>query len=303
MTQSDEEYIINVLKKSPELDPSIQFVDTTRQELRQIARSNRNKNSFYKKSLLNSGLIIGLSLITWITFFSGSQYINLAIQSGISLLKHNIISDLKNEPLVYIYHTHNRESFVSELQITSPEEAQSNNSNKNITSVGKHLSEKLEQLNIKTIVDRTDYGSEPNFSYSDSFKLSRTKVVNTLKLNPSLKMVFDIHRSSLPKEKTTAKINGKDVAKINFVVSRSNKQFQENIKFANKLKDHIVKLYPDLTPQVSLTTESSLPYNQDLFLNSLLIEIGGPENTLEEENLAVDIFAQIVAELLAAKTM
>ncbi|SFM43608.1 stage II sporulation protein P [Paenibacillus sp. 1_12] len=258
-----------------------------------------------KKYLLISGISIGMIILTtWLTYFSGSQQINSAIYASFNSIKaakhpNNITPQEKTEPLVFIYHTHNRESFVPELQITSPEEAQSIDINKNITSVGKHLSEKLEGLKIKALVDRTDYGSETNFSYADSYKLSRVTVVNALKINPSLKMVFDIHRNSLPREKTTISINGSNVAKVQFVVTRSNTKYQDNIKFTNTLHDKIQTNYPGL-PQVLIkdaSPETSLSYNQDLLQNSLVIEIGGPENSLEEEYRAVDILAQTIAEL------
>jgi stage II sporulation protein P len=63
----------------------------------------------------------------------------------------------------------------------------------------------------------------------------------------------------------------------------------------------IKALHPGLSPQVSLLnslTESSRAYNQDLFINSLFIEIGGPENSLDEEYRAVSILAQIIAKQL-----
>ncbi|MDQ0888783.1 stage II sporulation protein P [Paenibacillus sp. V4I9] len=302
MTQPDEEYIINILKKSPDMNPSIEFVHKTRQELKYIVNNNRNKAIHFRKYLISSGLTVSLILITWITFFSGIHQMNTAIHAGLNIInpKQTVITEAKNEPLVFIYHTHNRESFVPELQSISPEEAQSIDINKNITSVGKHLSEKLEDFNIKALVDRTDYASEPNFSYKDSYRLSRETMVSAIKSNPALKMVFDIHRSSLPREKTTTKINGIDIAKIQFVVSISNKHYQENIKFASKLHDQLESLYQGLSSQVTLKdapTESSLSYNQDLFPNSLLVEIGGPENSLEEEYRAVDLLSKAIADL------
>jgi stage II sporulation protein P len=304
MTQKNEEYIINSLRNSPDLIPSNEFVSKTRNELQLRARNMSKKKPIYSKYIISTGLAVSMILIAWITLFSGSNQINTAaiINAGqIITNPQNIITDVKNEPLVFIYHTHNRESFVPELKISSPDEAQSSDINKNITSVGRYLSEKLEELGVKTLVDQSDYESKPNFDFKDSYKLSRTTVVNALQSNPTLKMVFDVHRDSLPRDKTTVKINGNDVATVRFVVANSNEKYEENMKFASTLHDQLESLYPGLSPQIFLVKqpegESSQSYNQDLFINSLFIEIGGPENSLIEEYRAVDILAQIIAEL------
>ncbi|WP_414478541.1 stage II sporulation protein P [Peribacillus frigoritolerans] len=39
-------------------------------------------------------------------------------------------------------------------------------------------------------------------------------------------------------------------------------------------------------------------YNQDLFANSLLLQIWGGENTMDEENRSVELLAEVIDELL-----
>ncbi|MGG4201809.1 stage II sporulation protein P [Peribacillus frigoritolerans] len=39
-------------------------------------------------------------------------------------------------------------------------------------------------------------------------------------------------------------------------------------------------------------------YNHDLFANSLLLQIGGVENTIDEEDRSVELLAEIIDEIL-----
>ncbi|RAP78539.1 stage II sporulation protein P [Paenibacillus montanisoli] len=301
MTRKNEEFIINTLKHSPDMNPSIEFVNRTRQELLHRAQNTNTNENMFIKYLLRSGLVAALMLVAWFTFFSGSQQLNTAIHAGLSIFtsRSSVISNTNAKPVVFIYHTHNLESFKPELGSSLIGKSVESR-DINITRVGKYLSEKLEEFGVKTLVDQTDYTTKPNYNFSDSYQLSRTTVSSALKTNPSLKMVFDVHRDSLTRDKTTTKINGKDVATIHFVIASSNEKYKENLKLASELKKQIEQLYPRLSPQISLKNpagDTSRSYNQELFNHSLLIEIGGMENSLQEEYRAAEILAQAISNI------
>ncbi|HWO95919.1 MAG TPA: stage II sporulation protein P [Bacillus sp. (in: firmicutes)] len=79
------------------------------------------------------------------------------------------------------------------------------------------------------------------------------------------------------------------------------------MEFANETNRKLNQKYPTLSrgvfrkahgvdPKVKLPTNEY--YNQDLFPQSVLIEIGGPENSFEEVNRSTDILAEVIAEIV-----
>lgn len=299
MEHQNESSIIDALKNAPDMNPSPEFVSRTRQELLRRARNNRNNERLAKKYARGAALAAAVVLAAWITLFSGSRQIQTAVQTGLNIMtpQPSVLSTTTAEPVVFIYHTHNLESFKSELPSprieTDTYNAAVESHDRNITLVGKHLGQKLDDLGVKTLVDDTDYTSKPDYNFSDAYRLSRTTVSAALKSTPSLQMVFDVHRDSLTRDKTTDKLNGTDVAAIRFVVARTGEYEQANRKLATDLQHQIETMHPSLAPQITVTTTAS--YNQDLLPESLLIEIGGQENSLQEEYRAAEILAQAIS--------
>jgi len=202
--------------------------------------------------------------------------------------------------VVFIYSTHNRESFLPHL----PEEENANNAyhdEVNITKVGERIAKSLDENGIGTNVDSTDFMNvlnEKGWSYWRSYDASRPVVQEAISQNEHIQYIFDIHRDSLPRDKTTKKINGKNYAKVLFVIGAENKNYENNLKLATKFHNLLKEKYPGLSKGV-ITKEgpsSNGVYNQDLNENTLLMEIGGYENTLEEMYLTADVIAELFSE-------
>src|SRR5699024_5291866 len=105
-----------------------------------------------------------------------------------------------------------------------------------------------------------------------------------MQANDSLQYFIDIHRDSLPRDKTTKTIQDTNYATILFVVGREHDQYEKNLSLATELHKRLNETYPGLSRGV-ITKEgpnSNGIYNQDLSENSLLVEVGGYENTLDE---------------------
>lgn len=203
------------------------------------------------------------------------------------------------KPLVYIYHTHNRESFLPDLPgVTEPNKAY--DKDKNITLVGDRLLKDLKAKNVETIQTKYDYWKLPE-GVTNEYDLSRNTVKEVLEKNGSIKMVFDIHRDSGARDRTTAKIKGQDVAQVFFIIGESNPRWQENSKFANQIHSKLQQMYPGVSKGVHGNIWNNpmydSRYNQDLFRNSVIIEIGGPENSLEECYRTADLLANVIAEV------
>lgn len=206
-------------------------------------------------------------------------------------------SQADGKPAVYIYHTHNRESFLPELNgETDPDKAYDRD--RNITLVGERLLKALSQKNIAAIQTKNDYWFKGDIK--NEYDLSRKTVSEVLRDNSGLKMVFDIHRDSLPREKTTLKINGKEAARVFFIVGGSNPNFKNNEEFAKRVHNKLQEMYPGLSKGAftKRSTDYDTRYNQDLFPRSVIIEIGGPDNTLEEAYYTADLLANAIAELM-----
>ncbi|GAX90685.1 stage II sporulation protein P [Effusibacillus lacus] len=201
------------------------------------------------------------------------------------------------KPLVYIYHTHNRESFLPEMPgVTEPNKAY--HKDRNIELVGERLLRSLKDKNISAIQTKEEYWYKGNVK--NEYDLSRKTAQEVLAQNSSISMIFDIHRDSLPRDKTTAKIFGKEAARVSFIVGGSNPNYGKNEEFAKKLHNKLQKMYPGLS-RGAFTKRSEdydTKYNQDLHPNSIIIEIGGPENTLEEAYYTADLLSHVVAELI-----
>lgn len=109
-------------------------------------------------------------------------------------------------------------------------------------------------------------------------------------------MTFDIQNTSLPREKTTIKINGQKAAKVYFIVDQKNPNWQENSDFANEINKTLEEMYPGVSGGI-IEKKSIKGWNQDLHSQSLIINIGGKGNTFNEAYRTADMLANVVAEL------
>lgn len=222
-------------------------------------------------------------------------------QTGASALPANPATDaLSKEPQIFIYHSHNRESFLPELKskgITNPDLAY--DTDINITLVGKRLKDKIEADGLPALQSTTDYPTTvQGFNYAKSYAYSAVTVKEALAQHHSLGMIFDIHRDALARDKTTVRIGDKDYAQVYFVVGKKNPGWEKNSEFANKIHTLLEQKMPGVSRGIySKASNGNAEYNQSLSSNSILLEIGGPYNTLEEMYRTADLLADIIVEL------
>jgi stage II sporulation protein P len=185
-----------------------------------------------------------------------------------------------DKPLVYVYHSHNRESFLPEIGKTDPNMAY--DGEKNIELSGKWILEELKKCGIPGMQTAEDYWQYP---FQDAYDYSRKTVQKVLAEQKDLKLIFDIHRDAGERDVTTRKVNGEDYAAVYWIVGGGNPNHVKNAELATKLNEYMQKLYPGLSRGVwarPYNANFDTRYNQDLSPNMVLIEIGGPYNTLEE---------------------
>ncbi len=207
------------------------------------------------------------------------------------------------EPQVLIMHTHATESYVTNNNMwTLPEyTARSTDNEINITSVGAIIAKGLNTAGINTLHDTTlhDYPS-----YNGSYDRSYKTVQSYLQQYPSIKVVIDVHRDALygsegEYKKPVAEINGEQVAQVMIISCASENgnlpNYTENLKFAAEWEAKMEEMYPGLTRPVLFDYRY---YNQDLTSGSLLLEVGGHVNTLDEAKKAAGLVSNTLVALL-----
>ena len=183
-------------------------------------------------------------------------------------------------PSIYIYNTHDTESYNADYL-----------SDYNLTPNVKMASYLLEGLlnkdGINTVVEEnsmSDYLNRFNLPYSESYQASRHYLEEKIKQYSNLKLIIDLHRDSISKDKSTVSINDRNYAKILFVVGENNEHFKDNYNLANALNDIIKSKYNGISRGVLTKSGTGIRgrFNQDLSPNIILIECGGNENTIDE---------------------
>ncbi|NOU74697.1 hypothetical protein GC098_25475 [Paenibacillus sp. LMG 31458] len=299
------EKFLKMIKNSPEIYPNADFIHDTKRDLIEMALKTRKRQKTIRSFYAGFVSLAVLITVVWIISFGGKQGILNSVDAGYKLFssltveKPEIQKPLLQNPEVFIYHSHSKESFLPDMlktprTVISPNQ-EAYSKDVNITLVGTHLATKLNELGVRTLADNTDYEEKEkqNFQYSRSYDYSKETVSKTLQQNPGIRMIFDIHRDSVHRSQSTVKWNNLDVASIKFIAIPS-----ENIKLAIKVNNKFDELYPGVSEGVVTSTESKQSYNQEMHPNSILVEIGGQENSLEEVYRTTDMLAGIISYLL-----
>ncbi|MCQ6558367.1 stage II sporulation protein P [Paenibacillus mendelii] len=199
--------------------------------------------------------------------------------------------------VVFIYHSHNRESWYPELKSGAKDPS---SATKNVTLLGKRLKQKLEEEGVGATTSSADYPTAiKKYNWALSYKYSKQTVTEAMASNDQLKFFFDLHRDSLRKKNTTITIKGLPYARVYFVIGHANPNWRKNESFANRIHDALEKDYPGLSKGIlgKTTASGNGEYNQSISPGSILIEIGGVDNTLEESYRTIDALAKVISEL------
>ena len=208
-------------------------------------------------------------------------------------------------PQVLIMHTHATEDYrlSAGLWFTPGDGARSTDRSINMCAVGRVMADTLNAAGICTLHDETlnDYPS-----YTGSYANSRAVVQQYLAQYPSIKVVLDVHRDAIERENGTrcapvCSIDGRQAAQVMIICGCDNgttvslPNYRLNLRFAAAWETAMEGLYPGFTRPVLFSYRF---YNQDLTPGSLLIEIGGHGNNLNEALYAGYLAAQGLVETL-----
>ena len=222
------------------------------------------------------------------------EYLNKQVQAFVT----------ENKPAVLIYHTHTTETYelLDRGFYTNERNIRSDNPKENMVRVGEEICKVLEENGYKTIHDKTIYDESLNGAYDRS----RANIIRTLKANPSIQIVLDIHRGSIyqkdnSKIKPVTEINGRKAAQMMLITGCEDgnvtdfPNWKKNLTFALNLQE---KLKNDNKTIVQPLMFCSRKYNMDLVPCALSVEIGTDANTLSEAVYSAGLFANSLSDFL-----
>lgn len=197
------------------------------------------------------------------------------------------------KPLIYIYNTHQTEKYLQENLSYSP----------TVVHVSRYLSEKFNTNGLESIVENRSISNvlqQNGWSYGSSYKVSRMYMEDISKENNEIKYFFDIHRDAGSHNYTTLCVNEKCYAKILFLIGLENPGYIENQKYAEELNKRINEKVIGLSKGILQKQGKKVNgvYNQDFSPRTILIEVGGENNTIEEVYNTLDILSEVLIEYI-----
>lgn len=204
-----------------------------------------------------------------------------------------------NEPQVLIYHTHTNETYTGSQYSADP--SHSDDQETNIVAVGKRLKEHLNAYGINVIHSTQDHSSAAS-PYGSSLQT----ITSILNMNPSIKLVLDIHRDGLsgkPGDKLTTEkrlATGESIAQLMFVVGTNQRllhgNWEQNFILALKLHKELAnKNNGVLMRYTNLRQER---FNQHVSNGALLVEVGADGDSLQAAKNSTKHLADAIVKVL-----
>ena len=236
------------------------------------------------------------------TYYKDSiNLLNVNLRNNLPLPKTEvpvIKEEVNNQPLIYLYNSHQTEEYETSSVLDF--------SIKPTVMIGNYILEELfNKNNYETYVEENSIKeilNQNNWKYSYSYAASRKLLEERKREYPSLKYFIDIHRDSLEKARTTVEINGKQYAKLIFLIGLENTNYQANLDFTTKINNLLNERYPSLSKGIYKKGGEGVNgvYNQDFSPYLVLLEIGGYQNTpIEVLNSALafsECFMEVIKE-------
>ena len=264
-------FILGIYLTYQYLDNNIKKID--QKELVEILLSNKKETNIVK-SITSTFLPNKKNMLEKIM---NKSYQNKIIKAE---KQKQVIKEVSENPIIYIYNSHQTEEYTPSTFVEY-------SINPTVQMNNYVLEEVFEKNNYKTITEERNIKqvlNEHNWNYAYSYDASRVFLEDVKNKYPSLKYFIDVHRDSLKKEKTTVTINDKNYAKILFLIGLENPNYQKNQVFTERINQKLNEKYPNLSKGILQKQGEGVNgvYNQDFSPYTILVEIGGPENTIDE---------------------
>ena len=209
-----------------------------------------------------------------------------------------VVNSNNKDYLIYIYNSHQDEKYAPSTFVESEVSP-------SVMMASYIIEDVFDKNNFNTLVEErsiTELLHNNNWKYYKSYEASRIYLNDTKNQNPSLKYFIDVHRDSLTKDKTTVEINGKSYAKIIFLLGLENPNYQQNLEFITKINNKLEEKYPNLSKGIYQKGGEGVNgvYNQDNSKYTILVEIGGVDNTTSEVLNTSLAFSECFMEVISS---
>ena len=260
-----------------------------------IVNSKSNYSYFHKimTKLIDLDLSNPLSILN--TNYKGLTKINIS-NSHEEVKKVDKEENVVDNPTIYIYNSHDTEEY-------KPTSFAEYSVMPTVKLADYVLKEKLENKGFKVLIEETTISSirsSLGLNYAGSYEASRVLMEQAKENYPSLIYFIDLHRDSLNHDKTTLTYNNKNYAKVMFLVGLENPNYAGNLEFSTKISDLINQKVPGLSKGIYKKAGEGVNgvYNQDFSNRTILIEVGGPENTIDEVYETIVVLSEVLEEVI-----
>ncbi len=206
------------------------------------------------------------------------------VENVVASLTTSDVKSQSNGKSIYIYNTHQGEKYATN----------------SVKEGSRYLMQLLQNRGYEVDYETTDfelYKTKNKINYAYSYTVSKKYLNNALKDHGEYDLVIDFHRDSVKKSLMTTTFDGKDYAKLMFVVGKGSDNFKDVNACCEKMSALLEKKIPHISRGVMLKQSH---YNQGVTKNMVLIEVGGNENTYEEIQNSLNILAMVIDEYLSA---
>ena len=204
----------------------------------------------------------------------------------------------QDAPQVLILHTHGSEAYTMPegQEYVSTGTFRTADGSVSVIRVGDEIAAALSQHGISVLHDRALY-DDPE--YNGAYYRAEDAIEAYLEKYPSISFILDVHRDALEdKAGHQYKVITREdpsCAQVSLVMGSSWEGWQENLKLAVAVQQHLTEQYPTLMRPVTVRNSD---YNEYFTPGSLLVEVGAAGNSLDEALAAARLFAHGFAEVV-----
>ena len=260
-----------------------------------IINSKSNYSYFHKlmSKLIDLDLTKPVSILD--TNFKGlTKNIDKEDKKLKQVSKEDVLSS--DKPTIYLYNSHDTEEY-------KPSSFAEYSVMPTVKLSDYILKEKLEDNGFCVLIEEQSISSirsSLGLNYAGSYEASRVLMEQAKEKYPSLVYFIDIHRDSLDYDRTTLTYNEKNYAKVMFLVGLENPTYDGNLDFSTMISESINSKVPELSKGIYKKEGVGVNgvYNQDFSNRTILIEIGGPENTIDEVYETLLVLSEVLTEVI-----
>lgn len=206
-------------------------------------------------------------------------------------------------PQILIVHTHGSEAYTQteEDPYEESDPYRTTDCTKNVVRVGEEMAMELRAYGFRVLHDTNLYDYP---SYNGAYDRSNAAVKQWLQQYPTIQVVLDVHRDALVGQndqpyKMVSVEAGQKVAQVMLVLGSNDKgadhpNWKQNLAFAASLQRSAIKSYNSLARPMVLRSGR---FNQYLSTGSVLVEVGGHGNTLQEAISGARLWAASAARM------